>query len=60
MRVDRGAFRISVAQLVLVVIVSAAIDIDADWLRAAHEARFSILGLHGELFALGLLTLSSA
>jgi hypothetical protein len=60
MRVDRGAFRISVAQLVLVVIVSAAIDIDADWLHAAHEARFSMLGLHGELFALGLLTLSSA
>ena len=60
MPVDRSAFRISVAQLVLVVIVSAAIDIDADWLRAAHEARFSMLGLHGELFALGLLTLSSA
>jgi hypothetical protein len=60
MRVDRSAFRISVTQLVLIVVVSAAIDIDADWVRAAHEARFSILGLHGELFALGLLTLSSA
>ena len=60
MPVDRGAFRISVAQLVLVVVVSAAIDIDADWVRAAHEARFSILGLHGELFALGLLVMSSA
>jgi hypothetical protein len=60
MRVDREAFRISVTQLVLIVVVSAAIDIDADWARAAHEARFSILGLHGELFALGLLTLSSA
>lgn len=60
MRVDRSAFRVSVTQLVLIVIVSAAIDIDLDWMRAAHEARFSILGLHGELFALGLLTLSSA
>ena len=60
MRVDRAAFRISAAQLVLVTIVSAAIDIDADWLRAAHEARFSLLGLHGEVFALGLLVLSSA
>lgn len=60
MRVERGAFRISVAQLVLIVVVSAAIDIDADWARAGHEARFSILGLHGELFALGLLTLSAA
>lgn len=60
MRVDRGSFRISAAQLVLVVLVSAAIDIDSDWVRAAREARFSILGLHGELFALGLLALSSA
>ncbi|MGE5169496.1 MAG: C13 family peptidase [Rudaea sp.] len=60
MRVDRAAFRITAAQLVLVAVVSAAIDIDADWLRAAHEARFSLLGLHGEIFALGLLVLSSA
>jgi hypothetical protein len=60
LRVDRNAFHVSVAQLVVIVFVSAAIDIDIDWMRAAHEARFSILGLHGELFALGLLTLSSA
>ena len=60
MRVDRGAFQISAAQLVLIVLVSAAIDIDADWVRAPQDARFSILGLHGELFALGLLVLSSA
>lgn len=58
--VERAAFRISVTQLVLVAILSAAIDIDADWIRAAHDARFSILGLHGEIFALGLLVLSSA
>ena len=58
--VERAAFRISAGQLVLMVIVSAAIDVDTDWVRAAHEARFSILGLHGELFALGLLMLSSA
>jgi hypothetical protein len=58
--VERVAFRISATQFVLVVVVSAAIDIDADWIRAAHEARFSILGLHGELFALGLLALTSA
>jgi hypothetical protein len=60
LRVERSAFRISAAQLVLIVLVSAAIDIDADWVRAGHDARFSVLGLHGELFALGLLTLSSA
>ena len=58
--VGRAAFRISVTQLVLVVVLSAAIDIDADWVRAAHEARFSLLGLHGEIFALGLLALASA
>lgn len=60
MRVERSAFRVSAAQLVLIVLVSAAIDIDADWVRAPLDARFSLLGLHGELFALGLLVLSSA
>src|SRR6185312_10045545 len=60
MRVERGAFRVSATQLVLIALVSAAIDVDADWVRAPHDARFSMLGLHGELFALGLLTLSSA
>jgi hypothetical protein len=58
--VGRASFRISVTQLLLVVVLSAVIDIDADWVRAAHEARFSLLGLHGEIFALGLLALASA
>ena len=60
MPVERVAFRLSATQLLLVVLLSAAIDIDSDWVRAAHEARFSLLGLHGEIFALGLLALSSA
>jgi hypothetical protein len=60
MPVERVAFRISATQLILIVLLSAAIDIDADWIRAAHESRFSILGLHGEIFALGLLALTSA
>ena len=60
MPVERVAFRISATQLLLIVLLSAAIDVDADWVRAAHEARFSILGLHGEIFALGLLALTSA
>ena len=60
MSVDRESFRISALQLLLIVLLSAAIDIDADWVRAAHDARFSILGLHGEVFALGLLVLTSA
>ena len=60
MRVERGAFRFSAAQLVLLVLVSAAIDIDADWVRAPQDARFSLLGLHAELFSLGLLVLTSA
>src|SRR5690242_21665832 len=58
--IEHASFRVSPGQLLLVVIVSAAVDIDADWARAAHEARFSLLGLHGELFALGLLMVSSA
>jgi hypothetical protein len=60
MPVGASAFRVSAAQLVLLVLVSAAIDIDADWLRAARDARFSLLGVHGELFALGLLALTAA
>jgi hypothetical protein len=60
MPVDAAAFRVSAAQLVLLVLVSAAIDVDADWLRAARDARFSVLGVHGELFALGLLALTAA
>ncbi|HJU22699.1 MAG TPA: C13 family peptidase [Casimicrobiaceae bacterium] len=60
LRVDRRTFAISAAQFVLIVLVSAAIDIDTDWVRAAPDSRFSIVGLHGELFALGLLALSSA
>ena len=60
LRVGRSSFRISAAQLVLIVLVSAAIDIDTDWVRAAPDSRFSFVGLHGELFALGLLALSSA
>ncbi|HEV2170968.1 MAG TPA: C13 family peptidase [Candidatus Binatus sp.] len=60
MPVSRTAFRITPAQLVLLTIVSATIDIDADWVRAAHEARFSILGLHSELLSLGLLVLTGA
>ena len=60
MPVERAVFRISPAQFVLLAVVSAAIDVDADWVRAAHEARFSILGLHSELYALGLLVLTSA
>jgi hypothetical protein len=60
MRVERGSFRVSAAQLLLVVLVSAAIDIDADWVRAPSDARFSLGGLQGELFSLGLLVLMSA
>lgn len=60
MPVSRASFRISALQLLLIVLLSAAIDIDADWVRAANDTRFSMLGLHGEIFALGLLALTSA
>ncbi|MGH8802243.1 MAG: C13 family peptidase [Casimicrobiaceae bacterium] len=58
--VTRGGFRVSPGQLVLIAIVSAAIDVDTDWVRAAQDAHFSIYGLHGEMYSLGLLVLSSA
>src|SRR5512132_4110601 len=60
MPVSRASFRISALQLLLIVLLSAAIDVDADWVRAANDTRFSMLGVHGEIFALGLLALTSA
>ena len=42
MPVERVAFHVSAAQLLLVVILSAAIDIDADWVRAGQDARIEV------------------
>jgi len=60
MRVDRSAFRFDLAQWILVVVFSALLDIALDALRASPGASWSPLGVNGELFALGLLMLTSA
>jgi hypothetical protein len=59
MRVDRGAFRIGLAPWLLMIAFSATLDVLLDGLRTGPDARLSLLGLDGELFALGLLMLTS-
>jgi Peptidase C13 family len=58
--VQRAAFRIDVVQWLAIVVVSALIDVALDGLRAGPDARWTLLGIDGELFALGLLMLTSA
>lgn len=58
--VSRLAFRIDLAQLLLLFVVSAAIDIGVDWIRYGAEGDFSWLGLGNEVFSAGLLLLVAA
>jgi len=60
LRIDRFAFRIDLAQLLLLFALSAAIDIIGDWFRAAEPREFSLLGAGPELYAAGLLLLTAA
>jgi len=60
LRVDRLAFRIDVAQLLLLFLLSAAIDIGGDWLRAAPPRAFVVQGVGPELYAAALLLLGAA
>ena len=57
--VRRAAFRIDLWQWVAIVVVSALVDVVLDALRAQAGTQFSIHGLDGEVFALGLLMLES-
>jgi hypothetical protein len=59
-RVDRAAFRVDIAQWLLLVIVSAVVDVALDAARAGPGAVWSFAGVDGELFALGELMLVSA
>jgi hypothetical protein len=52
--VTRFAFRIDLAQLVLLFVVSAAIDLGRDWLRTDSDRVFSLLGAGTEFFGAGL------
>ena len=60
LRVDRLAFRIDLAQLVLLFVLSALIDIIGDFFRAVPPREFAIEGLGPELYSGALLLLASA
>jgi len=59
-RVSLLDFRIDYAQLLLLFALSAAIDIVGDWFRAIPPRSFSWLGAGAELYAAGILLLTSA
>ncbi|MFO1200744.1 MAG: C13 family peptidase, partial [Burkholderiaceae bacterium] len=59
-RVDRLAFRIDLAQLLLLFALSTAIDIGGDWFRTPPPREFSWLGAGPELYSAGLLLLTAA
>ncbi|HEY5308225.1 MAG TPA: hypothetical protein VIK97_06945, partial [Casimicrobiaceae bacterium] len=58
--VTRLAFRIDLAQLLLLFVFSAAIDVAGDWLRTEPGRVFSLLGVGTELYSGALLLLVSA
>jgi hypothetical protein len=58
--VARLAFRIDLLQLVLLFVLSAAIDVAGDWLRTGDDREFSLLGFGTELYSGALLLLASA
>lgn len=60
LRVDRLAFRFDIVQLLLLFLLSAAIDIAGDWLRAAPPREFAIEGAGPEFYSGALLLLCSA
>src|SRR5262249_909945 len=59
-RVSRLAFRIDIAQLLLLFAVSALLDFAGDWIRYGPDPYFSPFGLGGEAFAAAVMMLTSA
>ncbi len=60
MPVTRLSFRIDVPQLLLLFALSALLDFATDWIRYGPDAYFSSYGAGSEIFAGGLLMLTSA
>ncbi len=60
MPVARLAFRIDLAQLLLLFVLSAAIDVTGDWFRAGPAREFSLYGAGTELYSAALLLLGGA
>lgn len=57
--VGKTAFRFDLWQWVAIVVVSALVDVVLDALRAKPGTAFTLAGVDGELYALGLLMLTS-
>jgi hypothetical protein len=57
--VNRLAFRFDLTQLLLLFVLSAAIDFVGDWFRAAPPREFSWLGAGPEFYSAGMLLLTS-
>ncbi|MEO8345546.1 MAG: C13 family peptidase [Betaproteobacteria bacterium] len=60
MPVTRLDFRIDLGQLLLLFLLSAAIDVVGDWTRTGPMREFSLFGAGTELYSGGLLLLASA
>jgi hypothetical protein len=57
---SRLAFRVDVAQLLLLFVASALLDVGSDWVRYGPGAYFSLYGAGNELFSGGLMMLLAA
>jgi hypothetical protein len=60
MHVSPLNFRVDLVQLLLLLVVSALIDVGTDWARYGANGYFSWLGLGTEIFGAGILLLTAA
>ena len=60
MHVSPLNFRVDLVQLLLLLVVSALVDVGTDWARYGADGYFSWLGLGTEIFGAGILLLSAA
>ena len=58
--VRRLAFRLVLPQLLALFVVSALVDVGADWLRYGEDGTFSWYGLGNEILSGGMLVATSA
>ncbi len=58
--VSRLAFRVDLVQLLLLLVVSAAIDLGVDWFRYGADGYFTLFGLGNEIFGAGVLLLTAS
>jgi hypothetical protein len=58
--VSRLRFRVDLVQLLLLLVVSALIDLGIDWVRFGADGYFTWFGLGNEIFGAGVLLLSAA